>query len=171
MRFPRCFMWGIITALLMATLTVISCCTPLNRYELPDQRLWTFSVMFDDTDAKSEYALSYDCILEGAALVGGSLGAGGRTLVHCEWGQSQSCAICAAYAVLYRHWTAEKAIEYITEQNLKGRGYWHQRPLQNKAFTTIIRQAEANRDKILHEPELWKESSKASSKVIARRNA
>lgn len=151
--------------------TVVSTCSPLDKDGLADDSLSTQEVIFDDVEDPDEFALSRHCIIEGAAIVAGSVGAGGRTLVLCEWGHSQSCAICAAYAVLYRQWTSERAIDYISLQNLHGRSYFHQQPLKNKSFNRIIRQLEAERTSVLADPELWEESNKASNAIIARRKA
>lgn len=79
------------------------------------------------------------CIVKGAHAVGAALDKGERTLVHCSFGQNRSTAICICWAILYRGWSADDAVEYVVQQNKLHRQYYGQSPCSNPSFIRILR--------------------------------
>jgi hypothetical protein len=127
--------------------TVISTTTPVSLTGDPDPNLSTHAVLFDDTeDAASQTPeAAREHFLEGARLVDAAVKAGKRVLVHCEWGQNRSCAVCCAYAVLFAGWSADDAVAYVRERNLADRLYEGQGrdgdsggAMHNKLFVDLI---------------------------------
>lgn len=124
---------------------VISACMPLDLDGYPAKQLCNKTVLFDDwegLESEQAAAAAAHSIVAGAELVNDALDSGKRTLVHCEYGQNRSGAICCAYAVLFKQWTAMEAIDYFRCCNLRDRCYVDQRPMNNDIFNSIIEQLE-----------------------------
>lgn len=128
---------------------VISACMPLDLDGCPAKHLCTKAIPFHDLEgleSKEASSVAAESIVAGARLVNDALEHGKRTLVHCEYGQNRSGAICCAYAVLFKHWTAKDAINYFRCCNLRDRHYLDQRPMNNEVFNSIIEQLEPKHD-------------------------
>merc|ERR1712194_675354 len=113
--------------------------------------LSTHKILFEDgwgRESASDAVVARNGIVQGAAAVNVAIDAGKKTLVHCEWGQNRSGAICCAYAVLYLRWTAEEAIEHMRVQNKSERNYRGQFPMYNTCFNQILKDLEKERDTI-----------------------
>jgi len=124
---------------------VISTCMPLDLDGYPAEHLCTIALPFDDEEgleSEEAAAAAARCIIAGAHAVNEALESGKTTLVHCEYGQNRSGAICCAYAVLFKQWTAQDAIHYFRSCNLRDRHYLNQRPLNNQVFHAIVQQLE-----------------------------
>ena len=44
------------------------------------------------------------------------LSKGKSVLVHCIWGKSRSCSFVAAYLIKYKHFTTDRALEFIRDK-------------------------------------------------------
>jgi hypothetical protein len=131
---------------------VISTVQPRDKNGRSTPHLTTHAVMFQDGqghETRDGVEEARRCILEGARHVAAEIAAGKSVLVHCAWGQNRSCAICCAFAVLHRGFTAYEAIAYVRERNLATRRYSGQQPpwgaMHNKAFRQIITDIELER--------------------------
>eukprot|EP00931_Biecheleriopsis_adriatica_P077309 TRINITY_DN5089_c0_g1_i1.p1 TRINITY_DN5089_c0_g1~~TRINITY_DN5089_c0_g1_i1.p1 ORF type:complete len:252 (-),score=45.81 TRINITY_DN5089_c0_g1_i1:73-828(-) len=129
--------------------TVISTVVPVDRKGKPKPSLSSHTVFFEDDDSAAKRAVAKQSIIEGATLLKKALNAGQETLVHCEWGQNRSGAICAAFAVLYLRWSADDAIEYVRQQNETERLYYGQNPMSNPVFNEIVKEIECKREELL----------------------
>jgi len=124
---------------------VISTCVPLDLDGHPAEHLCTTPLPFDEEEgleSEEAAAAAARCIIAGAHAVNEALESGKITLVHCEYGQNRSGAICCAYAVLFKQWTAQDAIRYFRRCNLRDRHYLNQRPMNNKVFNGVVQQLE-----------------------------
>mmetsp|Transcript_9316 Transcript_9316/g.20731 ORF Transcript_9316/g.20731 Transcript_9316/m.20731 type:complete len:212 (-) Transcript_9316:125-760(-) len=133
---------------------VISTTTPLGVDGAPADWLSTVSIPYKDGHGRESRAAAKSarsCIVRGAAAVAAAISKGKRTLVHCEWGQNRSGAICCAYAVLWKRWKAEDAINHVMESNRAMRCYSGQRPMCNEVFNGIIAALERDRESVLAE--------------------
>jgi len=127
---------------------VISTVTPLSRNGDPAPELSTSELKFEDqqgAESEKDAAAARQYIIRGAAVLASSIDEGRRTLVHCEWGQNRSGAICCAYAVLFGGWSAADAMEYFRSCNRRDRCYLGQMPMHNQVFNGIIHQLEEYR--------------------------
>jgi len=73
-------------------------------------------VFFEDKqgdETEEDKVTAKRCICRGARLVHEAIRRKKRVLVHCYAGQNRSASICAAYLILYRGWTAAKAIAHV----------------------------------------------------------
>merc|ERR1712107_451124 len=122
---------------------------PMDLEGKDAEQLTTHAVVMDDlegqeNDEEAQHAAR--SLIEGASILANTLRLGQTTLVHCEWGQNGSLAIACAYAVLCEQWSAAQALEYVKQQNLAGRKYQDQHPMNNEVFNGIIHALEARRD-------------------------
>lgn len=124
---------------------VISAVMPKDLQGKPAPELTTYAVHFDDQhgqESTEAMTTARRCIVEAAAVVHQAMSNGKKTLVHCQWGQNRSGAICCAYAVVYQGWSAEASIKYMRECNRRDRRYDGQQPpggpMCNHVFNQIL---------------------------------
>ncbi|KAL1510877.1 hypothetical protein AB1Y20_005709 [Prymnesium parvum] len=140
---------------------VVSTVCPRGRDGVAALQLTTHAVMFADGQGReSDEAaeLARQCILRAAALVEAAVASGKTVLVHCAWGQNRSCAICCAFAVLYRGFGADEAIAYVRERNLAERSYRGQQPprggaMHNAVFCELVARIERDRAALIEPKE------------------
>jgi len=117
---------------------VISAVVPRDNSGKCAPGLMTHAALFEDFDGcerSQDLVAAMRSIVDGASAVAEALETGKRTLVSCEYGQNQSCAICCAYAVLHLGWAPDDAIGYIRERNFADRSMG---AMFNKVFNDII---------------------------------
>eukprot|EP00928_Gymnodinium_smaydae_P074336 TRINITY_DN57396_c0_g1_i1.p1 TRINITY_DN57396_c0_g1~~TRINITY_DN57396_c0_g1_i1.p1 ORF type:complete len:222 (+),score=49.18 TRINITY_DN57396_c0_g1_i1:65-667(+) len=131
---------------------VVSTIVPRDSDGEKAPKLTTHAVLFEDKqgkEEKDEVEVAREAILKGAEIVASAIADGKRTLVHCSWGQNRSCAICCAYAILYRRMSAADAIRYVQERNLADRRYYGQQPpggaMHNRVFCELLGSLEEKR--------------------------
>ena len=122
---------------------VLSTVPPRDVETFAPVSLTTHEFLFDDRCGRETPAargIAQGKILAAAQALDAALAAGSSAaLVHCSWGQNRSCAICVAWAVLYREWAPDDAIRYAKERCRAERRYQHPRPLHNEVFLSILR--------------------------------
>ena len=81
-------------------------------------------------------------IVDGARALAGALetldGDDRKALVHCAYGQNRSNAVCVCYAILFRAWSPQAAIDYARDVCLRDRSYANPRPLHNDVFVNFL---------------------------------
>lgn len=130
---------------------VISTVVPVDEAGDPCSELSTHQFFFPDCQGKeraSQAERARRRIVAAAAAVADAVRDDKTTLVHCEWGQNRSCAVCCAYAVLYLGWEANAAIAYLRTQNHRERAYIGQSPMRNPTFNKILQELERTRSQL-----------------------
>jgi len=131
---------------------IVSTAMPVDEGGGKCSELSTHQFFFPDCQGKeraSQVERARKRIVAAAAAVADGIEHDRSTLVHCEWGQNRSCAVCCAYAVIYLGWEANAAIAYLRTQNHRERSYIGQSPLCNRTFNKIVQELERARSHMM----------------------